>query len=125
MPTDDRLDRIEDRMGRIEDRVERVQGQVIETRGEVREARADIQELTVLISGPPRDDSLRGRLHKLEDSEATAKAAEAALTAAKAMYERRGETLFTRRQTIAVLVFTFVMAACALATLAVTLSHHP
>jgi len=101
--TDDRLSRLEDRIGKVEQ-------EVVATRVEVLEARKDISELVVVIQGPPRDDSIRGRLHRLEDSEATAKAAEAALTMAKTVRDQQGERTFTKREkTAGVLIAAAVL----------------
>lgn len=57
----------------------------------------DLRAIRTQIEGPPREDSLRGRLHKLEGSEAAAKAAEAALKAVTAMRLQAGDRRFSRR----------------------------
>ena len=60
-------------------------------------AEADIRDLWVAIQGPPRDDSIRGRLHVLEQAEAAANAATAAVEAVKLVGRQRftrGEKLF-------------------------------
>lgn len=113
-----------DRLARLEDRMGRVEQEVVASGVEVREARRDIADLAVLIQGPPRDDSIRGRLHKLEDSEATAKAANAALTAAKAMYEHSSDKRFSKREKIGgVLVATALLVSQWLEPI-VQHSHH-
>lgn len=114
--TDDRIARLEDRMGKVEQ-------EVVATRVEVREARRDISEVLVVIQGPPRDESIRGRLHRLEDSEATAKAAEAALTMAKTVRDQSSEKRFTKREKAAGLF----IAAAVLASqwLAPLIYHQP
>lgn len=47
--------------------------------------REDLAELGKAINGPPRAESLRGRVHVLETSDAAAKAAAAAVEAVKVM----------------------------------------
>lgn len=49
------------------------------------ELRDDVRAIDRVLNGPPRDDSFRGRLHKLETSDAAARAAEAAIKAATVM----------------------------------------
>ena len=114
---------VDDRIARLEDRMGKVEQEVVATRVEVREARIDIGELVTSIQGPPRDDSIRGRLHRLEDSEATAKAAEAALTMAKTVHAQQGERTFTRREKVA----GVFIAACVLLSqwLAPLIYHQP
>ena len=56
----------------------------------------DLLEVKLAINGPPREESVRGRLHRLESNEAAAKAAEAALTAARALHDERSEKKFTK-----------------------------
>lgn len=70
---------------------------------------SDVAELQRELAGPPRQDSIRGRLHRLESSDAAAKAAEAALVAARAV---QGQT-FSRRQKIAGLVLALIVAGAA------------
>jgi len=113
-----------DRLARLEDRMGKVEQEVVATGVEVREARRDISDLAVLIQGPPRDESIRGRLHRLEDSEATAKAANAALTAAKAMYEQSTEKRFSRREKLVGLVFAASMIASVWLEPLIQNTHH-
>lgn len=51
----------------------------------------DVAQILVQIQGPPREDSLRGRIHKVESSTAAAKAAEAALTIARDIHAQNNE----------------------------------
>lgn len=81
---------------------------------------ADMRDLTVLIEGPPREDSLRGRLHRLESNEAAAHAAAAALEAARAMREHA----FSRGQKLIALVFAVVTTGCTVLTTIAVLSNH-
>ena len=59
---------------------------VLETRAD--NMQEEIRELVVQLEGPPRGDSLRGRVHKLENDHAAANAAAAAVEAAKLMEGR-------------------------------------
>lgn len=52
---------------------------------EVKGMREDLAVIERSINGPPRDESIRGRLHLLETSDAAAKAATAAIEAVKVM----------------------------------------
>lgn len=47
--------------------------------------REDVAAIERALNGPPRDESFRGRLHKLENSDAAARAAASALDAARAI----------------------------------------
>lgn len=100
---------VDDRLARLEDRTGRVEQQLVETRSDVKEARADIHEILVTIQGPPREESLRGRLHRVEDNQSAAKAAEAALTAAKSFYERSSEKRFSKWEKLAGLLIAFAL----------------
>lgn len=70
--------------------------------------RNDLAELEVEVHGPPREHSLRGRVHTLEQSDAAARAAQAALEAARAVQDR---TWSGRRQVIAFTVGLCVSGA--------------
>lgn len=76
---------------------------------EVRGLREAVTTLHVRIEGPPRKDSISGRMHTLESSEAAAKAAEAALVAAHAVSSQS----FSRRQKIAGLVLGLLTTGAA------------
>lgn len=83
----------------------------------VREMQDDMREVRVAISGPPREDSIRGRLHKLEDDSAAANAAKAALEAAQALREQQGVMQLTVVEKRVGMVLGVVVAFCALAGL--------
>lgn len=79
----------------------------------------DVRAIRVQMEGPPRDESIRGRLHKIETSEATANAAKAALAAAEAsrkqaqvMRQQASENRFTKREKVTGLL----LGACLLVT---------
>lgn len=62
---------------------------------EVRGMRDDLIVIERSINGPPRSESLRGRIHALESSDAAANAAAAALEAVKVM-RRDGWSAFQK-----------------------------
>lgn len=80
---------------------------------------ADMVELSRVIEGPPREDSLRGRLHRLESNEAAAHAAAAALEAARALRDHT----FSRGQKLIALMFGLVTTSCAVITVITVLLH--
>lgn len=49
----------------------------------MRELREDVHAIGRDLHGPPREDSLRGRIHKLENNDASTRAATAALETAR------------------------------------------
>ena len=49
----------------------------------------DLRDLSAAIHGPPRDGSIRGRVHKLENDHLAADAAATALSAAREIRENR------------------------------------
>ena len=77
----------------------------------IQDAEDDIRNIWVNIQGPPRDDSLRGRLHILEQNNAAANAATAAVEAVKLVQRQRftrGEKVFGLLMSIAFLVLQTV-----------------
>lgn len=62
---------------------------IVRVEEQLRNLQGDVEALDRQISGPPREESIRGRLHKLENADAAARAATAALAAAKAV-QRQG-----------------------------------
>ena len=66
----------------------------------MKDARADILDIKNTLNGV-HDRSVRQRLHKLENDNAAAKAAEAALVAARAM---QGQT-WTKRERVGLFLF--------------------
>lgn len=65
---------------------------------------ADVAELFVQVQGPPRNESIRGRLHTLESSQAAASAAEAALIVAKQLRDERSHRAWTIKEKALTLV---------------------
>lgn len=63
-----------------------------------------LAELRHQLEGPPRGDSIRGRLHVLENDTAAARAATAALEAARAVQAGA----FTRKERIVVAVLALI-----------------
>ena len=74
---------------------------VVEQR--IKEAEEDIRMFRQQLDGPPRDESIRGRLHMLETSDNAAKAAAAAVEAVKLVNRQR----FTRGEKLVTLAFSF------------------
>ena len=76
--------------------------QILERLVRLEEGQKDMKEdLTAIraqIEGPPREESLRGRVHRLESSDAAARAAQAAIIAAKGIQDRAGDRRFSRRE---------------------------
>lgn len=87
-----------DRIDRFEERVSKIEQKVTETNTQLHEARRDIQDILVTIQGPPRTESIRGRIHRLENSEAAAKAAQAALEAVQAVREDTTDRRLSRAE---------------------------
>lgn len=85
---------------------------------------ADVRQILRDIHGPPREESLRGRIHILENDTAAAKAAHAALETAQAIREEQNQQTFTKREKVAALFIALVVAVTAIATLVVTVSSH-
>lgn len=69
----------------------------------------DMREVKRVIDGPPRNDSIRGRLHILESDRAAATAAEAAVTAALAIRESAKERTFGKREKVIALTLASVV----------------
>lgn len=101
----------------------RVEQQLVETRGEVKEARADVREISVALQGPPREGSIRARIHELEGHQAAAKAAEAALEMARQIRDERGQRRFTRGEKIAGLLLALAALSLQLLTVLAVLNH--
>lgn len=78
---------------------------------------AEIAEIQREIAGPPRQESLRGRLHRLETADAAAKAATAALEAARAVQSRT----FSRREKIVGMLLALVTTAAAVGAFVLSL----
>lgn len=68
--------------------------------------REDMAELRRSLEGPPRDESIRGRLHVLETNDAAAVAARAALEAARAA---QGQS-WTRKERVGLFIFAGIGA---------------
>ena len=89
----------------------------------------DVSELHEVIHGPPYERSLRGRVHELETDRAAAKAAQAAVEAAKLVHAQASERRFTKKEKLIALAFTFAIAVCTIVTTVVVVSantgHHP
>lgn len=103
MTIDDRLRRVEERTVRIEEQLSSFA--------------KDHRAILVTLQGPPRADSIRGRLHKLEDDRAAASAAESALAAARLINEqsrerneRSRDRRFSRREKVAGLAAAIALA---------------
>jgi hypothetical protein len=69
-------------------------------------ANADIADLYVIVQGPPRKDSLDGRLTIVETSHAAAAAAESALIVAKELRDDRTQRKWTTREKLTALVLS-------------------
>ena len=80
----------------------------------------DMREVKRIIDGPPRPDSLRGRLHALESDRAAARAAEAAVSAALAIRESTSERVFGKREKLIALALAVVVVFLQLASFIVT-----
>jgi hypothetical protein len=88
----------------------------------IKEAEEDIRMLHQAMEGPPRDQSIRGRLHMLENSNAAALAGQAAVNAARMLTNQRKDRKFSRGETIFGVVFGAPIAASAVLTLVSHLS---
>lgn len=86
----------------IGERVTRVEQMIVDTN-------KDVADLYVIVQGPPRDESIRGRLHHLESSQVAASAAEAALIVAKQLRDDRSHRAWTKTEKLLALAIS-VMA---------------
>lgn len=89
--------------------------------------REDVNQITTTIEGPPgnRNESIRGRLHKLETDEIAAQAAQAALATVRELRDRRLTTTEKR----AAIFFGAVLALGSVITSVLLvvqfIQHHP
>lgn len=81
----------------------------------------ELRRLRIQLEGPPRDESLRGRLHKLEQAEHAAKAATAALEAAREIRDAAGERRFSRRERVVIVCTAVLGSLLALGTFSLAL----
>ena len=72
----------------------------------IKDAEKDIAALFVMMQGPPRDESVRGRLHMLEQNNAAANAATAAVEAVKLVQSSAANQRFSRGEKLVGLAFT-------------------
>lgn len=86
----------------------------------VEDLRSDIRVMQRTIEGPPREESIRGRLHKLESSDVAAQAASAALETARSIRDRA----LSRSEKIIVACFTGVITICTVVTTVSVLMQH-
>ena len=86
----------------------------------IKEAEEDIRMLHIMLEGPPRDESVRGRLHRLEANNAAANAATAAVEAVKLVKQQK----FTRGEKLIGLVISGCFLALQTFTLIVLVQHH-
>lgn len=77
----------------------------------ISEAEEDIRKVYTLLEGPPRDESIRGRLHVLETSQAAAKAATAAVEAVKLVQSTQATRRFSRAEKLAALTISVCFLA--------------
>lgn len=85
---------------------------------------ADLRELYRDIHGPPRDESIRGRLHILENDTAAARAAHAALETAQALRDTQGTRSFSRFEKTLGLIFAGMLTASSITGLILTVIHY-
>jgi len=90
-------------MAEIGERMARAEQQIEDVKGDVSDIRRE-------IFGPPRDDSVKGRLHVLENDRVAASAAEAALTVAKELRDDRSHRAWSTREKVAALVLSAILA---------------
>lgn len=84
----------------------------------------DMRDVAIALNGPPRAESVRGRLHLLESSELGAKAAEAALGMARELHDRR----LTKWEKLAAIGFGFIFACSSVVTTVIVVAQqvgHP
>lgn len=86
----------------------------------VEDLRSDIRVVQRTIEGPPREESIRGRLHKLESNDIAAQAATAALETARTLRDRS----LSRSEKIVVALFTGVITICTVVTTVSVLVQH-
>jgi hypothetical protein len=84
----------------------------------------DHRELYRFVHGPPREESIRGRLHILESDTVAAKAAHAALEAAQMLRQTQQVQQFTRVEKLVGLSFAAVVAATTVINLILAVIHH-
>jgi hypothetical protein len=70
----------------------------------------EIDALRLRIDGPPRNDSLSGRIHSLENDRAAANAAHAALKVAEEIRKEREDRRWTRGDKILASVVALIIA---------------
>jgi len=85
----------------------------------LKDVQTDVRDLVVVIQGPPREESIRGRLHRLESADAAANAAAAALATARELHARA----LTRMQKIVLASMAVIGTVCTVITTIVTLTH--
>ncbi len=88
------------------------------------ETNADVAQLHAAVHGPPRIESVRGRLHLLENNNAAANAATAAIDAMKMMQEQTVTRRFTRAQIVIGLLFAGLVAGCSITSTALAIAFH-
>jgi hypothetical protein len=87
-------------------------------------ANADIAMLHADIHGPPRDSSVRGRLHVLEQGNAAANAAAAAVEAVKLVQQQTSLRRFSRTEKFLGLLFAAMLTGCSLTSTIFLLAHN-
>lgn len=111
--------------GELGERLAALEAQVAALRDTVRreaaELRKDYKALHETIHGPPWENSLRKKVHDLQEANAAANAAQAALAAARELQRQQGERRFTRRERIVIVTTAVVGSLLALGTFALAL----
>lgn len=107
MAADERVARLEERTARVEQRVT--------NHGE------ELDSLKQRLDGPPREDSLSGRIHRLESDAVAATAAKAALEEVRKLRTEQSDRQWSRGDKIAA---TLIGVAIAVGPWLVPLAYH-
>lgn len=81
-----------------------------------------IRRMRTRIEGPPREESLSGRVHKLENDASAARAAAAAIRGAEMLREQHDDRSFSRKERLLALALALVIVICTVATTVVVFS---
>ena len=83
----------------------------------------DLRDLERVVLGPPKETSLHGRIHAVENDSVAAKAAQAALATAEVVRAQQNTQQFSRREKLAALGIAAVVALCAVLSLALAIHN--
>lgn len=83
----------------------------------------DLRDLVQVVLGPPKESSLHGRIHAVENDSVAAKAAQAALATAEVVRAQQNTQQFSRREKLTALGIAAVVAICAVLSLIVAIHN--